>query len=138
MKNNLNHILRILTFVFGCLFIPQISQAEDGYELWLRYKKVKNPALVEQYSSQLKNVVIADDSPTFTAAKNELKMALSGLLGKEVIFDSKPAASGSLIVGKRSSSNLISENTTDSELKNLGEEGYLIRTTKQQKHHYNR
>ena len=130
MKNNLNHILVIATFVFSNLLIPQISQAEDGYELWLRYKKVENPVLAEQYSQQLKNIVIIDDSPTFTAAKSELKMALHGLLGKEVIFDSKPATSGSLIVGKRSSSNLISENTTDSEMKNLGEEGYLIRSTK--------
>jgi hypothetical protein len=63
MKNNRNHLLRIVLFVFGCLFIPQTSQAEDGYELWLRYKTVKNPILVEQYSSQLKTVVIADDSP---------------------------------------------------------------------------
>jgi alpha-glucuronidase len=129
MKNNLNQILLIVPFIVASFFIPQNLQAEDGYELWLRYKKLENPVLIEQYSSQLKNVVIVDDSPTFTALKNELKMALSGLLGNKVIFSSKLAVSGSLIIGKRSSSNLISENTTYSELKNLGDEGYLIRTT---------
>ncbi|HSO86699.1 MAG TPA: alpha-glucuronidase family glycosyl hydrolase [Draconibacterium sp.] len=129
MKNKLKSILSVLAFLFACLVIPDKTNAEDGYELWLRYKKVENPALIEQYSVHLKNVVIVDDSPTFTVVKNELRMALSGLLGKEVIFDSKPAVSGSLIIGKRSSANVISENTTDSELKNLGEEGYLIRTT---------
>ena len=69
MKNKLKSILSVLAFLFACLVIPDKTNAEDGYELWLRYKKVENPALIEQYSVHLKNVVIVDDSPTFTVVK---------------------------------------------------------------------
>ena len=54
--------------------------AEDGYELWLRYRAVPAPWL-ETYHRSVTEVVAGTRSPTLEIAAAELARGLAGLLG---------------------------------------------------------
>ncbi len=127
------HSLGLITIVLILVLAfsnPYKIKAEDGYDLWLRYKKIENPDLLKSYQTILKNVVIKSETPTFNAAKKELKTALPNLLDSEISFSDLNENGGNLVVALRSDSKFITENVTESELKNLGNEGYLIKSFK--------
>jgi alpha-glucuronidase len=60
------------------------AHAEDGYRLWLRYDRIGDAALRARNAQALSHVVLATpagiDSPTITAARDELLTGLEGLL----------------------------------------------------------
>lgn len=130
MKNN--HSILIVIFLTFILFFSNSYKikAEDGYDLWLRYKKIENPDLLKNYQSQLKNVVIKSETATFKAIKNELKTALPGMLVSEISYSGIKENGGNLIVALPSDSKFIADNINESELKNLGNEGFLIKSFK--------
>src|ERR1700744_3863017 len=124
--------LAIMKKLFLCLFLwvcyAQLSMAEDGYRLWLRYDKVSNKMLLTQYKAGIKQVVFPGNSPTMMAAQEELSRGLSGLLGTDVAKGESVAAN-SLIVGSISSSKAIAAMAQlRSALKEAGDEGYIIRS----------
>lgn len=130
MKNN--HSILIAIFLTFVLFFSNSYKikAEDGYDLWLRYKKIENPDLLKNYQSQLKNVVIKSETATFKAIKNELKTALPGMLVSDVSYSDFKENGGNLIVALPTDSKFISENINGSELESLGNEGFLIKSFK--------
>ena len=130
MKNN-HSILIAIFLIFVMVFSNSYKiKAEDGYDLWLRYKKIENPDLLKNYQSQLKNVVIKSETATFKAIKNELKTALPGMLVSEISYSGIKENGGNLIVALPSDSKFIADNINESELKNLGNEGFLIKSFK--------
>ena len=56
-------------------------QNETGYELWLRYVRIDNSEIREQYRSTIKHVVFPTNTPTLDLARKELQRGLQGLLG---------------------------------------------------------
>ena len=94
--------------VFGA---PTITRAEDGYDLWLRYRRVADATRLAEYRAALQRVVIEGDSPTLRAARDELVAGLTGLLGRPPIvsgaMSSIGAKEGVLIIGMPASSPLI-------------------------------
>ena len=87
---------------------------EDGYELWLRYRRVADPALLERYQRQLRSIVLlgADgrggkpSTPTLAAAVAELQAGLTGLLGRTIALSHDPSQAGALVVGRTLTSGL--------------------------------
>jgi len=82
---------------------------EDGYELWLRYRRVPEPGLLERYRRQLTSIVLlgaaARDggepaTPTLAAALAELRAGLEGLLGRAVPQSDDPHKPGALLLGR--------------------------------------
>jgi alpha-glucuronidase len=59
------------------------AAAEDGYDLWLRYRPLK-PAFRQQYASHATAIVLERRSPTMLAAAGELQRGLGELLGRAV------------------------------------------------------
>lgn len=77
MKLGLNWILVLLLY--------QLSKADDGYRLWLKYDKIQNAGLIAVYRSQINSIrVIAPNTPVIQSAVQELKTGLKGLLNKEI------------------------------------------------------
>lgn len=81
--------MRCLIAAF-CLAIVFASpaMAEDGYDLWLRYKPVET-----SYAAQYKphaTAIIGGDTPILTSAKSELKRGLDGLLAQDTPIVSAP------------------------------------------------
>ena len=89
--------------------------AEDGYQLWLRYKQIDNISLLTTYKKQLNSVYIQDASPTVLAIKNELSLGLNTMLGKKILFFTNKAEAD-IIFTK------AADNTQ------LNEEGFSIQT----------
>jgi alpha-glucuronidase len=58
-------ILFMLLFVFD-------SNAEDGYRLWLRYDKISNKILLQQYRNKISGIQMNTNSATLKVAMEEL------------------------------------------------------------------
>ena len=108
--------------------MPALAKAENGYELWLRYKKISNNSLLDQYKKQIISPVVLGSSQTIAIIKTELSQAFSGLTGIPYKILSSPGKSGSFIAGVASSSPIISSIITKEELNSIGNEGFIIKT----------
>ena len=128
----------------------------DGSQLWLNYRTISDSALLKEYQAAITSIVVenADQNPTYRhmrngtvftpqrpsgaketipvssleAAKLELLRAAEGLLGKKVPESDKVSADGAVVVGTPASSPLVKSLGLDEVLKELGDEGYLIRS----------
>ncbi len=100
---------------------------EDGYELWLRYRRVDDPELLEQYRSAVGRATVLGSGVTSAIIRSELALALPGLLGNPVPIPREPAGNV-LVVG--TADELAAEGVplSDAERDRLGEEGFLIRS----------
>ncbi|MEO6360223.1 MAG: alpha-glucuronidase family glycosyl hydrolase, partial [Sphingomicrobium sp.] len=98
--------------------------AEDGYDLWLRYRPVAGP-LLQQYRSKTTSVVQQSANPTLGVAATELRRGIAGMLGRP------PAASmrdGGILIGTPRSSPRIAR--LNLPLSGVGREGFLIRSAR--------
>ena len=104
------------------------ARAEDGYDLWLRYPLVSDPALLRDYRTAIAGIVLQGMSPTLGVARAELERGLRGLLGRAVPADAGVARAGELVVGTPAGSPVVAALGLGAELRRLGDEGYLIRS----------
>ena len=72
----------LILFLSACL--PGIARAENGYRLWLRYDRIDDPQLLQQYRSTITSLHCYITGATLKAACEELTNGLSGLLGQPV------------------------------------------------------
>ncbi len=137
MLRNLYHASLTALVAFAALAASAPVRAEDGYELWLRYRLVSDPARVEAYRAALTQLLLPGESPTLRAAREELRRGLGGLLGAEIVdVSSLPGrdghdqdAKGVLVVGTRQSCPEIAALDLDDALARAGREGFLLRRT---------
>jgi alpha-glucuronidase len=107
-----------MTRVFACLFALLFvtpAFAEDGYDLWLRYRPVEK-------SYRIPASVLVGTSP---AATGELQRGLSGLTGRKIGI-AKDVRDGAVVYGTPATSPLVK--SLAPRLAGLGDEGYLIQT----------
>jgi alpha-glucuronidase len=104
------------------LLAAQAARAEDGYDLWLRYRPVEAPAAYRAAASEL---VAPADTPTQRAARDELARGLTGLLGAAPPVVARADRAGALILGTAGSPQIAALNLP---LGKAGTEGYLIRS----------
>jgi alpha-glucuronidase len=102
--------------------------ADPGYDLWLRYGQIADAAVLRAYRAAITRLVVAGDSPTLTAAREELTRGLRGLLGTSLPV-AGPVGAGTVLAGTPSTSALIARLAPAADLAGLGSEGYLIRAT---------
>ena len=67
-----------------CVLLGGVStaRAEDGYELWLRYQRIADGALLNHYRSAVTSLVAGSESATGRVTASELSRGLRGLFGK--------------------------------------------------------
>ena len=101
---------------------------KNGYNLWLSYKKIDNDIIVDQYKSQLKNVIIYDAGETTAVIDIELQTAFKKMLGVTLNKHDSLATGNSLIIGKVNSLPAnISKNLSST---NLSSDGFTIKTVR--------
>ena len=106
--------MRLIALTLGLLLLAApAARAEDGYELWLRYRPVEASARAA-YAARAAAIAPVADTPTLKAARAELERGLTGLVGK-------PASAAA---GSRDGVIQL----TVAPQKDLGDEGYRIRT----------
>jgi len=119
------------------LFIGFVARAgaqtsppdEDGYDLWLRYRLVSNASRLADYRAAITRLVVDGNSPTLRVARDELTTGLHGLLGRVVPIDQGVRVDGTIIVGTPTSSRTIAALPFAPELRHVGREGFILRTT---------
>jgi alpha-glucuronidase len=113
---------------FACLIVMAGSlpaAAEDGYDLWLRYRLV-DVAGYPDLKMTVRQLVATGDSPTLKAAREELVRGLAGTLGEELPISAAASEGGALVIGTPRSSLIISRLPLG--LERAGDEGYVIRS----------
>ncbi|MFT3782820.1 MAG: alpha-glucuronidase family glycosyl hydrolase [Nibricoccus sp.] len=88
----------------GLLGLACALQADDGYRLWLRYDPVTEETFAKSYSTAVKQIVFltpaGTETPTIAAARSELSLGLSGMLGHEVPITLEKSAASSTKLGE--------------------------------------
>lgn len=103
------------------------TKAEDGYRLWLRYDKIADIQVLEQYRKTISGIQVVGNSPTIRVVKEELTTGLEGLLGRKIAVNAQDKY---VLAGIAGSSPLIASCFNETELSTLGDEGFIIRTIK--------
>jgi alpha-glucuronidase len=114
------------------LAVASLAHAEDGYELWLRYRLLAPEPRAALARVAASIVAPAEASATLRAALAELQAGVSGLTGRPVSVTAT-ATDGSLVIGTPRSSARVARlelplSRTDLPAAPLWREGYLIRT----------
>jgi hypothetical protein len=106
------------------------ARAEDGYDLWLRYRPLAGEWLKSDREAA-RELVPGTPSATLSIAQAEVARGLRGLLEAEPPIAAQPTQDGSLIFGTPASSALVATLKSDGAAGGLGRagnEGYLIRS----------
>ena len=74
------------------------SKAEDGYDLWLRYKKCDQPELMTSYRNYFTGIYRVGNHASLDAAVSEMTRGLSGILDKNITLLKSPQE-GAVIIG---------------------------------------
>ena len=118
--------MKKIIILLSCLFLTASLHAEDGYRLWLRYDKIKNAGILQEYRAIITSMQVEGNTPTIIAARNELTIGLEGLLGKKI-----PNANSSRgIIAGTINSAVIRSAISESDLNKIGKEGFIIRSVK--------
>ncbi len=122
-----------LAIVLIFILPAKLLSADDGYRLWLRYDVVSDKAVLDQYNKSISGWIIEGESPVLNSCKNEMKLGLNELLGRDVPVVSSVKKNGIIIAGTPAGSPLIASMKLNEKLSSLGTEGYLIISTKYRK-----
>ena len=125
MNISTNCLPIVILFLVFCT-IP--AHADDGYRLWLKYDRVEDTLLNEQYQNVITGLHMPGSSQNMVVARNELVRGLSGLLGTDVALLDTMGKNGIVIAGTPATIPSISELVSSDELAELGTEGFLIRS----------
>lgn len=98
--------------------------ADDGYQLWLKYRAVTDTARLSEYRRRISSLRVAGDSETCRVVREELVRGLGGMLGPVPMVNA--AGGASLLVGTPAAAPALRSHSA--ELQGLGDEGYLLKS----------
>jgi alpha-glucuronidase len=116
-----------LSVVVACVAVSCSlpAGAEDGYDLWLRYRAVEAP-YSRTIEPSVQELVKGGDSPTLDAASAELLRGLSQLTGRSIPLAGSASRAGAVVFGTPARSALIAGLPLS--LERAGRDGYVIRS----------
>ena len=114
-----------LAFLLWSLVGCAALHAEDGYELWLRYRLEPVESRRADYTRALGGGVVAPDRPILRAARAELERALPAMLGHPL---AAAAGAGQILLGQRTDHPALAALVSAAELTALGDEGFVLRS----------
>ncbi|WP_158826501.1 alpha-glucuronidase family glycosyl hydrolase [Mucilaginibacter lacusdianchii] len=121
MRRKICYVIALL----GLLHLVQ-AKADNGYRLWLRYERVTDNALYNNYRQSVKQLIFPANSPTLKAAKAELQTGLLQMLNLQPAEVSSATTSGTLVAGTALTSKTVAG--YQAQLKAIGDEGYFIKS----------
>jgi alpha-glucuronidase len=104
---------------------------EDGYKLWLRYAPPGDAA--KSYRKIVQQIHVEGPSATAGIIRDELRSAITAMLGTAVSLNENVLAPGTVIVGTPGNSSLIRELNWTADLNAAGDEGFIIRSARMRK-----
>ena len=106
------------------------ARAEDGYDLWLRYRLIADQARRSDISTHAAAIIAPADGETMRAAVDELVRGLRGLTGRDVPRVAEPDRAGAIVLGTPATSPVIASLGLEGALKTAGDEGYILRSAR--------
>jgi alpha-glucuronidase len=106
--------------------------AENGHELWLRYRALPDSQVVTVQQT-LQHVVITRQTPKFEVIRHELSIALPGMINLHSSIDQR-ITDNSLVITTADDA-LVRQLKIRQELQNINNEGYIIKTLLWKKKH---
>jgi alpha-glucuronidase len=101
--------------VLFLVLFSTLSQADDGYRLWLKYDLIKDVGKRATYARSAQFIVLNNTSPVLKTAAEELQTGLQGLLGKPVpIVANAGGKTGGIVL------------VSNPNLQSINDEGYRI------------
>jgi alpha-glucuronidase len=125
---SVSRLVNLVIFICG-VSVTSFSYGEDGYRLWLRYDLLSDAKAVNEYAKSVRFITIQTESPELRVARQELELAVKGLLGKSITTQKDGLSSGTVVLGTPGNSKIIASLDLESKLKSLGDEGFLIIST---------
>lgn len=118
--------------IFTLLVVLAASKlwAEDGYDLWLRYKPVENKNRLASYRQLVTTIQVNGNSATLQAAKEELLLGLKGLTGYSIPVTTITNKNGTILLSNSSSLPGSLRSLIQKDLDKAGTEGFLISSQK--------
>jgi alpha-glucuronidase len=120
----MRRILWLLCLALAAV-LPGVAWAEDGYDLWLRYRPVTQQQTLD-YGRSVRMLVPGRGSATLDVAAEELRRGVQGTLGTSLAMSSEASGDGAILIGTPASSPRIA--ALGLPLAKLGQEGFLIRS----------
>jgi alpha-glucuronidase len=120
--------MKIIKLLFLIILFAAPALGEDGYRLWLRFDKIKNASLLQQYRTAVSGLHLAGRSATMTVVSDELRSALSLLLDRPLAVHARPENGTLMVATKSNAVNIPGISGIDYQL--LGNEGFAIKTMK--------
>ncbi len=104
--------------------------AEDGYDLWLRYKLAENKNLLLSYRQNATTLHVAGNSTTMQVAKEEMLKAIKGMTGNDIPVVTTAAANGTIIISAWQMLAAEFKQALQKDIQKTGTEGFIISTQK--------
>jgi alpha-glucuronidase len=117
---------KTLSVLLLILLFPWKAPADDGYELWLKYRNINDEHLLKQYREAIRCVVVPGESETLRVIRSELNRSLGVMLGVNVRYRDVVTGENALVIGTPERSDIIRQLQREGKLQTLGGEGYLI------------
>jgi alpha-glucuronidase len=112
-------VIRLIVALFAIASFASAASAQDGYDLWLRYKPIEQ-SLRERYVGHATGIVVEQSTATIRAAASELERGLSGMLGRRI--GRTALRDGAIVLA------------TAQQIRSVGNEGYVIRSARLRGH----
>ena len=120
-----NTISLLFLFLFS---IAGTALSDDGYTLWMNYKKVDDEKRLSEYQNAIQTIIVSGTSETCRAIHAELDHGLRGLLAREITFASSLVGKNVLLIGTPRTSEIIGKLGYGLMLRSLGNDGYLLKS----------
>ncbi|HEA29604.1 MAG TPA: alpha-glucuronidase, partial [Leeuwenhoekiella sp.] len=105
------------------------AMAANGYDLWLRYAPIQDKAVLKSYQQQLQSVYFPTGSDKLRVTQEELKRGITGMLGQKLQLENSFSPENTLIIASAKNLNAAIFAKVETDLKNLGKEGFIIKST---------
>ncbi len=102
------------------------------YRCWLRYYKLENKTLLNDYKNLLKEISVGENTIIIKNAVDELKKGLAGILGMKPVISAGSTKTAGLLMGTVAGNKEL-EGLVEEEKGRLEEEGFIIKLITQQK-----
>ncbi len=111
-----------------CAMLFTGLKAENGYDLWLRYHRVQNPSLLNDYKRCIEGLKIGGSSASAGVLSTELTSGINGLLGTTFTAADR-IGENFIVAGTPGSISGMASSVCD-KLRHTGSEGFVIESSK--------
>ena len=104
------------------------ASAQKDYKLWLQYEKKTGSQIISRYLSNIKGIVVLENTETSKIAGNELQTALSDMLGNKIQVTAKTEGDHNIILGSKLTLSPEIQKAISSDFDLINDEGFIIKS----------